>query len=110
MWYARRKPNSWMILVVATALLLLVLSGAEGLVVGTATAQAQSGGGYDLDWWTVDGGGATSSAGGSYSLSGTIGQPDAGTSTGGTYTLSGGFWTGGAAASEHNLFLPLILR
>ncbi|NCQ36255.1 hypothetical protein GW813_14510, partial [bacterium] len=53
MWYARRKPNSWMILVVATALLLLVLSGAEGLAaVGTAAVQAQSGGGYNLAWWT----------------------------------------------------------
>ena len=109
MWYARCKPNSWMILVVATALLLLVLSGAEGLVVGTATAQAQSGGGYDLTWWTADGGGGAASGGG-YALNGTIGQPDAGALNGGGYTLAGGFWGGGAAASEHNLFLPLILR
>jgi hypothetical protein len=34
-----------MILVVATALLLLVLSGAEGLAAGGAAALAQSGGG-----------------------------------------------------------------
>ena len=100
---ARRKPNSWMILVVATALLLLVLSGAEGLAaVGTAAVQAQSGGGYNLAWWTADGGG--------YALNGTIGQPDAGALNGGGYSLAGGFWGGGAAASEHNLFLPLILR
>ena len=107
MWYARRKPNSWMILVVATALLLLVLSGAEGLVVGTATAQAQSGGGYDLTWWTADGGGGAASGGG-YALNGTIGQPDAGTLTGGGYTLAGGFWGGGA--NQRQLYLPLILR
>jgi hypothetical protein len=47
--------------------------------------------GYSLDWWSVDGGGGTS-AGGSFILSGTVGQPDAGIMTGGQYTLSGGFW------------------
>ena len=60
----------------------------------TASAMAQSGGGYDLSWSTIDGGGATST-GGSYSLSGTIGQADAGPSpamTGGSYQLTGGFW------------------
>jgi hypothetical protein len=50
-------------------------------------AQAQ----YSLDWWTVDGGGGTST-GGVYSVSGTIGQPDAGTMSGGSFTLTGGFW------------------
>lgn len=38
-----------------------------------ALAQAQSGGGYDLFWSTVDGGGYTFSTGGGYSLGGTIG-------------------------------------
>jgi hypothetical protein len=57
----------------------------------------------------VDSGGATSSAGSSYSLGGAIGQPDAGTSNGGNYTLAGGFWDGGASVGN-NLFLPLILR
>src|SRR5512134_3654394 len=52
---------------------------------------AQSGG-YDLSWWTVDGGGATFSTGGTYRLGGTIGQPDAGELSGGDYTLYGGFW------------------
>lgn len=54
-----------------------------------ACARAQ----YAIDWFTIDGGGGTSS-GGSYSLSGTIGQPDAGTLSGGSYTLEGGFWPG----------------
>jgi hypothetical protein len=40
----------------------------------------------------MDGGGGTST-GGVYSVSGTIGQPDAGTMTGGPYTLVGGFWS-----------------
>jgi LPXTG-site transpeptidase (sortase) family protein len=52
---------------------------------------AQSGG-YNLSWWTVDGGGATFSTGDTYRLGGTIGQPDAGEHSGGDYTLYGGFW------------------
>jgi hypothetical protein len=32
---------------------------------------------YSIDWFTIDGGGGTST-GGVYSVSGTIGQPDAG--------------------------------
>jgi hypothetical protein len=44
-------------------------------------------------WSTTDGGGGTST-GGVYSVSGTIGQPDAGVSmTGGQYSLTGGFWS-----------------
>ena len=51
---------------------------------------------YQLSWWTVDGGGAMFMTGGSYTLSGTTGQPDASpqTMTGGSFTLSGGFWPG----------------
>lgn len=49
--------------------------------------------GISLDWSTIDGGGGKS-AGGAYSVSGTIGQPDAGLMSGGTYTLAGGFWGG----------------
>ena len=47
---------------------------------------------YSLDWNTIDGGGGTST-GGVYSVSGTIGQPDAGTMSGSGYTLNGGFWS-----------------
>jgi len=48
---------------------------------------------YSLDWFTIDGGGGTST-GGVYLVSGTIGQPDAGgPMTGGNYSLTGGFWT-----------------
>jgi hypothetical protein len=55
-----------------------------------ASAFAQT---YSIDWFTIDGGGGTSS-GGQYSLSGTIGQPDAGKLSGGNYVLEGGFWGG----------------
>lgn len=51
--------------------------------------QAQS---YSIDWFKVAGGGGTST-GGTYQVSGTIGQHDAsGSLTGGNYALTGGFW------------------
>src|SRR5258706_5137923 len=46
---------------------------------------------YSIDWFTIDGGGGTST-GGVYSVSGTIGQPDAGQMSGGNFTIEGGFW------------------
>jgi hypothetical protein len=47
---------------------------------------------YTVDWYKVSGGGGTST-GGVYSVSGTIGQHDAGgPMTGGNYSLTGGFW------------------
>jgi hypothetical protein len=64
------------------ALLVAAFCGTKSL--------AQSGGGYDLSWNSIDGRGETSTGGG-YSLTGVIGQPDAGTLTGGAYTLQGGF-------------------
>jgi hypothetical protein len=54
----------------------------------TFSARAQS---YSIDWYTIDGGGGTST-GGVYTVSGTIGQPDAGHMSGGNYTIDGGFW------------------
>jgi hypothetical protein len=47
---------------------------------------------YELSWYTIDGGGGTSS-GGPYTLVGTIGQPDTGWSAGGEYEVLGGFWS-----------------
>ena len=47
---------------------------------------------FAIDWFTVDGGGRTSS-GGPFSVSGTIGQPDAGLLTGRQFSLAGGFWS-----------------
>jgi hypothetical protein len=46
-----------------------------------------------IDWFTIDGGGGTST-GGVYSVTGSIAQPDAGaTMSGGNYTIDGGFWS-----------------
>jgi hypothetical protein len=48
---------------------------------------------YSIDWYKVSGGGGTST-GGVYSVSGTIGQHDAGgPMTGGNFSLTGGFWS-----------------
>jgi hypothetical protein len=54
---------------------------------------------YTIDWFTADGGGGTS-RGGVYSLTGTIGQPDASTLSGGQFTLQGGFWPGIVVPSQ----------
>jgi len=94
------------LLVIAAALFLVVISLGQAASM-TRVASAQSGGGYDLTWNTIDGGGGTST-GGAYTLSGTIGQPDAGTLSGGAYTLNGGFWND--ALNIAKLFLPLIRR
>jgi hypothetical protein len=48
---------------------------------------------FDLRWNTIDSGGVTSSAGGDFELSGTLGQADAGPMmSGGEFELQGGFW------------------
>ena len=80
------------------------------LLLPASAVLAQSGGGYDLSWWTAEGGGYTWSTGDGYSLGGTVGQADAHTQalTGGGYTLVGGFWPG--AAAQYTVYLPLILR
>ena len=89
--------NRLRILIILTAVLLL-----------TASALASSEASYQLNWYTVDGGGGDSS-GGVYTLNGTIGQTDAGMISGGTYTLAGGFW---APLGNINiyLYLPVVLR
>ena len=53
------------------------------------SAHAQS---YSIDWFKIASGGSTST-GGVYAASGTIGQHDAGgPMTNGVYSLTGGFW------------------
>jgi hypothetical protein len=60
---------------------------------------------YSIDWQTIDGGGGTST-GGVYSVTGTIGQPDAGAMSGGNFTLDGGFW--GIVAAIQTPGAPLL--
>lgn len=66
--------------IVLVAICLLMISRAPGQ--------------YEINWYTVDGGGGRSS-GGPYVLTGTIGQPDADWSRAGDYELLGGFWPSG---------------
>jgi hypothetical protein len=88
------------------AILSLVL-----LLIIFVSGIALAAGSYDLSWWTIDGGGGTSSGNG-YTLNATLGQPDAGTlASGGGYTLAGGFWHGGVAVSpETKIYLPLLTK
>jgi len=58
------------------------------ILLSVAASRAQS---FSIDWFTIDGGGGTST-GGVFSVSGTIGQPDAGHMSGGNFTVDGGFW------------------
>ncbi len=95
----------WLSGLIGLAMLALVLT--------VSVALAQTGNGYDLSWWTVDGGGGESSGGG-YTLVGTGGQPDAGVlMSGGSYTLAGGFWgAGGLVQSPEGnpIYLPIVLK
>ena len=71
---------------------MIILLAAAILLFLPVRSQAQSGGGYNLHWATIDGGGLTWSTGGAFKLGGTIGQPDAGSQhTGADYALQGGF-------------------
>jgi hypothetical protein len=58
------------------------------LLLFSLSTRAQS---FTVDWFTIDGGGGTST-GGVYSVSGTMGQPDAGKMSGGNFSIDGGFW------------------
>jgi len=66
------------------------------LLIGFGTANAQRmnepavpQSGYSIDWYTIDGGGAMNSVGGSYAL-------------------VGGFW--GGASINYSIYLPLVLK
>ena len=105
------------LLLAAVIALASLVATRSGLAAGSGTAEerrseAQSeepaAAGYDLSWWTVDGGGATAAVGGDYTLGGTAGQPDATVWSGGGYTLTGGFW--GGVLVEHHIYLPLVMR
>jgi hypothetical protein len=49
-------------------------------------------GNFTVDQFSIDGGGGTSS-GGTFSVTGTVGQPDAGEMSGGSFGVEGGFWS-----------------
>ena len=70
--------------------LSLSMLAALALALSATSVSAQS---YSIDWYKIAGGGGTSSNG-QFTLSGTIGQHDAGgPMTGGNFSLTGGFWS-----------------
>jgi len=86
---------------VGLCLVLLMVAG---------SAKAQSGDGFEITTYTIDGGGGFSTGDG-FTLVGTIGQPDSGVHTGGAFELSGGFWVEGILTIlEYIINLPLVLR
>lgn len=87
----------------AGAAAALMVAAVVLVAAGVALANA----GYEVAWFTVDGGGGQS-AGGSFTLAGTAGQPDAGILSGGAYTLAGGFWPG--AGANFLRFLPIVMK
>jgi len=97
----KRYLNIRSILLLAALALILLLSGRVALAAV----------GFAIPWWTVDGGGGQS-IGGSYTVTGTLGQPDTAISSAGPYGLSGGFW--GAPGSDNQaqvgIYLPFITR
>lgn len=64
------------------------------LTASTAALPSVFAASYSIPWFKIAGGGGTS-AGGSYSLSGTLGQAEGSTALrGGPFSLAGGYWTG----------------
>ena len=86
---------------------LLLLGG----VWQTSSAQTRPHATYGLKKSSVNPGGSGNA--GIYTVSSSIGQPDAGEVSAGIYTIGGGFWGGGvivSVASQHMVYLPLVLR
>ncbi|HJU38755.1 MAG TPA: hypothetical protein VJ724_04225 [Tahibacter sp.] len=74
---------------IAMHVLLPAALGGALLVAGSAP-MAPSGPPYRIGQYTVAA--AARSTGGVYALTGTVGQPDAGTLAGGRFAIYGGFW------------------
>jgi hypothetical protein len=83
-----------------------------GLATFASAAHAAPQATYELVRSYIGPGGSGSA--GIYSVSSSIGQPDAGEVSAGIYTLGGGFWGGGVivpvASNTYAVYLPLVLR
>ncbi len=94
-------------LFLAVCILCLVATSATLVWKGIRAAPESPAASFSIPWWTIDNGGGASQ-GGSYDLSGTIGQLDAGGNlTGGNYSLKSGFWSG---TFEYVTYIPLVYR
>ena len=98
---------------ITITLLLMII-----LLLPLSTTMAQTGGGFDLSWSTIESGGASVSSSDIASgreprfiLTGIIGQADARLLTDGTFSLSGGFLQNEASNSINiYLYLPIIMK
>jgi hypothetical protein len=85
-------------------MLLRAVAIAALCVAGGAAPEALWAQELDASWWTVDGGGGDS-AGGTYLVRGTAGQPDAEAPlVSGQLALEGGFWRGAAELPSDQIF------
>ena len=98
------------VILAATLLAVLALAAAAHYGPSVRQAYAQSTlATYAIDWYTIDGGGGFNSSGGTYTLSGTIGQHDAGSPMeSGTFDLNGGFWAG--AEARYIIAVPIASK
>jgi hypothetical protein len=101
-----KHPTMPYFAVVLAAALVLAGAAAPAALAQESGTSAAPDATYTIPWYTVDGGGGTSS-GGIYALQGTAGQPDAGVLTGGEYTLTGGYWYTQAA---RGIWMPLVIK
>jgi hypothetical protein len=79
------------------------------LALVVATARAQTGGGYDLSWNTLQPGGGIASSGGGFDVSGALGPAAAAHVLGGGFDLQGGFWQrlpGATGVGDQPAFVP----
>lgn len=90
---AAPDPARWPSLLLATLLTAGVIIAPAAMA---RTTQSTQGGSYSIEQYSIDGGSGQSN-GGSYVISGSVGQPDAdplGPASGGSYSLTGGIWPG----------------
>jgi hypothetical protein len=90
----------------AVSILLLVILGSLAI---TAIVVGQVGGGFDLSWSTITGGGSASS-GGSHALNNSLGQPVASntpSTDGERYSLTDGFWQ--VSTVKRAIYLPIVI-
>lgn len=101
-----RHSKTWFWLILALLLTAALTLAPDGRVHPANAAGSALG--YNLGWFTIDGGGLAELSGGTYTLGGAIGQPDAGTLYGGQIALTGGFW--GGVNTTVSVFLPFIKK
>jgi hypothetical protein len=87
---------------------ILLICVTLALIAAPVLSQSGGGEGYEITRWNASAGGGRS-ASDRYTLDGTAGQPAADKLGGGDYTLGSGFW-GGAGATQHVIYLPLVLK